>query len=135
MKRRMKKTSLLALFAVAALAACDVQDGQYAVPNTGSTKATTAAAAAAPAVVAPAAVQIFEGTPSQAYTVVGPLDISVNKLTAFHPNPTREAAIARLQEAAAELGADAVINVSVGEVKVVPLSWGARQATGTAVKF
>ena len=130
----MKKTTLLAPIALLALAACDVQDGQYAVNNAGSTTAASAPAAQ-PASVTPASVQVFEGTPSQAFTVVGPLDVSVNKLTAFHPSPTREAAIARLQEAAAKLGANAVINVSIGDVKVTPLSWGARQATGTAVKF
>jgi len=128
----MRKSTFSGLLLLGALAACDVQDGQVAVPNQGSTK-PVAAAAVVPQ--QPAGVQIFEGEPTRAYTVLGPLDISVNKLTAFHQTPTREAAIKRLQEAAAKLGADAVINVKIGDVKVVPLSWGARQATGTAVKF
>lgn len=128
----MRYFSILAVLATIGIAGCDVQDGQYAVANEGSTKPTVAAASAP---VQPTQVQIFEGVPTRAYTVLGELDISVNKLTAFHPSPTREAALTRLKEAAAKLGADAVINTNVGEIKVVPLSWGARQATGTAVKF
>jgi len=124
--------TLPALLCIAAIAACDVQDGQYATAAPGSTKAPESAVAK-PAT--PEQVQIIEGTPTRAFNVLGPLDVTANKLTAFHPNPTREAALGRLREAAAKLGADAVINVTVGEVKVVPLSWGARQATGTAVKF
>jgi hypothetical protein len=129
----MKSIKLLAVLATLAIAACDVQDGQFTTESQTSTKPVAGAAAAEP--VQAADVQIFEGAPARAYTTLGPLDISVNKLTAFHPTPTREAAIKRLQEAAAKLGADAVINVTVGEVVVVPLSWGARKATGVAVKF
>ena len=128
----MNYLAIFGLVAVTSLSACDVQDGQYAVPNQGSTKVTTSAT---PTVTQPADVQIFTGTPSRAYTVLGPLDITVNKLTALNKDPTQEAATARLQQAAAKLGADAVINVSVGEVKVSLTSWGTRQATGTAVKF
>ncbi len=130
----MNSVKLLAVLATLAIAACDVQDGQFTTESQASTKPVASAAATAEPVQA-ADVQIFEGAPARAYTTIGPLDISVNKLTAFHPTPTREAAIKRLQETAAKLGADAVINVTVGEVVVVPLSWGARKATGVAVKF
>lgn len=130
----MNAIKLLAVLATLAIAACDVQDGQYAIQSEASTKPLASAAATAGPVQA-ADVQVFEGAPARAYTTLGPIDISVNKITAFHPSPTREAAIKRLQEAAAKLGADAVINVTVGEVIVVPLSWGARKATGVAVKF
>lgn len=114
----MKYAPIFVVLAIVTVAGRDVQDGQYAVSNQSSAPVT--ATAAAP--VTAAQVQIFEGTPERAYTVVGPLDISVNKLTALHPSPSREAALQRLKEAAAKLGADAVINTSVGEVKVVPLS-------------
>lgn len=113
----------------AALAACDVQDGQYALPKSTSTQEPSATPIAADQV------QIFEGDPDRAYTVVGPLDIEVSKLTALHPEPTREVAIARLQEAAGRIGANDVINVVISETRVILTSWGSRRATGTAVKF
>ncbi|WP_238841111.1 heavy metal-binding domain-containing protein [Roseobacter cerasinus] len=128
----MQRRALTLVGSIAAcvtLAACDVQDGQYALPKSTSTQAPAATPVAA------SQVQIFEGEPNRAYTVIGPLDIEVSKLTALHPTPTREAAITRLQEAAGRLGADAVINVVIGENRVILTSWGSRRATGTAVKF
>lgn len=130
MFRLSKRRSLFgAATALCVLAACDVQDGQYSTTRPDSTTTTTASPVTA------TQVQIFEGEPTRDYTVIGPVDIDVNKLTAGHPSPTREAAIARLQEAAGRIGADAVINVVVSDVRVTLLSWGARRATGTAVKF
>ncbi len=69
------------------------------------------------------------------YTALGELRVSVNKTTAFHPAPTREMVIEKLREDAARLGANAVINAKVSEVRVSPLSWGTRTGTGTAVRL
>lgn len=130
----MNSIKFLAVLTTLAIAGCDVQDGQFTTESPASTKPAVSAVTAAVPVKA-ADVQIFEGTPTRAYTTLGPINISVNKITAFHPTPTREAALKRVQETAAKLGADAVINVTVGEVQITPLSWGARKATGVAVKF
>ena len=69
------------------------------------------------------------------FTVVGPVKATVGKVTAFHPTPTVAQAEQKLRIEAAELGANAVINASVSDVTLCALSWGCRNATGTAVKF
>ncbi|MGR3760615.1 hypothetical protein ACUXV3_10860 [Roseobacteraceae bacterium NS-SX3] len=69
------------------------------------------------------------------FTVVGPVEATVGKLTAFHPAPTVAQSEQKLRIEAAELGADAVINAEIGEVGICALSWGCRVSTGTAVKF
>ena len=62
-------------------------------------------------------------------------NVGLNKLTIFHPDPTREQAAQRLREEAAKLGADAVINVEIGEVGLGLLSWATRDARGQAIRF
>lgn len=62
------------------------------------------------------------------------LDVAVNKTTAFHPNPTIEAVEAKLREDAAKLGATAVVDVKISDVKISAFSWGTRTGTGIAVK-
>lgn len=69
------------------------------------------------------------------FEVLGEVSSTVGKLTAFHPNPTVVQAQQKLQIEAAELGANAVINARIGDIKVCPLSWACRVSTGTAVKF
>ncbi len=120
------------LLAAVLLSACsDFENGQYTTSTPSSVKATAQATQTRP----PEEIELFAAAPPQAYTVLGPLKVNVNKLTAFHPNPTVADAEERLRREAAKLGADAVINVSIGEVRVTGMSWGARRATGTAIKF
>ncbi|MEX0303621.1 MAG: hypothetical protein AB3N24_14480 [Leisingera sp.] len=69
------------------------------------------------------------------FQVLSTVNTSVGKLTAFHPAPTVADAEQKLRIEAAKLGADAVINAKIGEVGICPLSWGCRQASGTAVKL
>lgn len=69
------------------------------------------------------------------FKVLGDVSSTVGKATAFHANPTAEMAQQKLRIEAADLGADAVINTKIGEIKVCALSWGCRVSTGTAVKF
>jgi len=84
--------------------------------------------------VAPSQVQVSEGDLAGQYTVITDLKVSVNKTTAFHPSPTREAVIVKLQEEAASVGANAVINAKISNIQVSAFSWGARTGTGTAVR-
>jgi hypothetical protein len=69
------------------------------------------------------------------FQIVAPVEATVAKVSAFHPNPTVEQAQQKLRVEAAELGADAVINAQIGNVQVCPFSWACRVSTGTAVKL
>ena len=92
---------------------------------------------ATPGVVvnANAPVLITEGNlPNKKYKQLGPIEVSVKKLTAFHTDPTREQANAVLKEKARIIGADAVINV-VYESGVGFSTWGYMDAKGTGVKI
>lgn len=133
MKRPLRLITLVA--ATLALAACEVRDGAHTQVESPKTAAAGPTFSKGPAPVTAAAVQIIEGGTTRTHTVIGPLKLTVGKLTAFHPNPTRELALERLREEAAKLGANGVINASVSEIQITPFSWGARIATGTAVKF
>lgn len=69
------------------------------------------------------------------YRVIGDIDVTVNKTTLFHADPTRELVNKELQEKAAEMGADAVILVRYGTVGVSFMSWGSLDGKGRAVAF
>jgi len=74
------------------------------------------------------------GLSGRKYAEIGPIDVSVKKLTVFHADPTKEQANQALIEKARLLGADAVINVKY-ESGVGLTTWGYMDAKGTAVKF
>ncbi|MGB0900288.1 hypothetical protein [Halocynthiibacter sp.] len=118
----------LAALSITLLSGCVVENGQY---TSGAPRAETVAQVT----IAPENIQLLEGAPSVAYQEIQPLSVSVNKLTAFHPTPSEDDARAALRKAAAELGATAVINVEISNPRVTPLSWGARKATGLAVRY
>ncbi|MBL4907669.1 MAG: hypothetical protein JKX94_09490 [Sneathiella sp.] len=69
------------------------------------------------------------------YTVVAELDVVVNKTTIFHEDPTPELVDVKLKEAAAKLGADAVILVRYGSVGMSLVSWGSLGGKGRAIRF
>ena len=69
------------------------------------------------------------------YTVLGDLEVTVNKMTLLHPDPTRESIDAELREEAAKIGADAVILVRYGTVGISFVSWGSLDGQGRAVAF
>lgn len=69
------------------------------------------------------------------YKVLGDIDVTVNKTTIFHSDPTKEQVIEKLKEKAAELGADAVILVRFGTVGVTGMSWGSLNGKGRVVAF
>jgi hypothetical protein len=69
------------------------------------------------------------------YTVLGDLAVTVNKLTVFNADPTREQVDAKLKSEASKLGADAVILVRYGAVGISAVSWGSLDGKGRAIKF
>lgn len=86
--------------------------------------------------IAPEKVRITDGDiVDLKYEPVGDITVSVNKTTLFHPNPTPALVNAKLQEKAAELGADAVILVRYGDGGVSLFSWGSLEGKGRAVRY
>lgn len=84
----------------------------------------------------PEEVKIYEtDVAGRRYESLGDLNVTVNKTTIFHPNPTREMVEAKLREKAAELGADAVIFATYGNVGVSFMSWGSMDGRGRAIRF
>ncbi len=82
-----------------------------------------------------ARVIITEGTLSgRKYRVIGPIEVTVKKLTVFHKSPTTEQANEALKEKARAMGADAVIEVTY-DSGVGFTSWGYIEAKGTGVKL
>ena len=69
------------------------------------------------------------------YRVLGDIEVTVNKTTLFHPDPTPALVDEELREEAAELGADAVILVRYGTVGVGLASWGSLDGKGRAIAF
>ena len=70
---------------------------------------------------------------SKKYQELQRIEISIKKLTAFHADPTREMANAELKKKAAQIGADAVINVQY-QSGIGLMTWGYIDAQGTGVK-
>lgn len=77
---------------------------------------------------------ILEGVPDRKYKELGPVEVSIKKLTAFHTDPTRAQANEALVEKARIIGADAVIKVSYDH-GIGFTTWGYMDATGTGVKW
>ncbi|KRA81630.1 hypothetical protein [Altererythrobacter sp. Root672] len=69
------------------------------------------------------------------YRVVGEITAEVRRATVFSKNASEAKVYRELWERAEKLGADAVVNASYGDARVVALSWGSRRATGQAIKF
>lgn len=69
------------------------------------------------------------------YVVLGDVEVTVNKTTLFHPDPTREMVQQELRAEAAKLGADAVILVRYGTLGISAFSWGSLDGRGRAVRF
>ena len=89
----------------------------------------------APTATSATSVLITEtGLSDRKFKVLGPIDVSVKKLTVFHKDPTKEQANEALVEKARLLGADAVINVTYAS-GIGFTTWGYIDAKGTAVKL
>jgi len=78
---------------------------------------------------------ITEGSlPDRKHTVIGPIEVSIKKLTIFNKDPTKEMVNEALTEKARAIGADAVINV-IYKSGVGFTTWGYMDGNGTGVKF
>jgi uncharacterized lipoprotein YajG len=84
----------------------------------------------------PAEVAVIEGdVTDRRYESLGDITVTVNKTTIFHPDPTPEMVNKKLQEKAANLGADAVIMVRHGKGGISVLSWGSLEGKGRAIRY
>ena len=86
-------------------------------------------------IIIPSEVIITSDDIKQKYTVMGKIEVTVNKTTAFHPDPTKEIVDLALQEKAAAIGADAVIEVVYHGPRISFASWGTMEGVGTAIKY
>ena len=75
-----------------------------------------------------------DSLPNRKYKGIGPIEVSVKKLTVFHKDPTKEQANEALIEKARIIGADAVINV-IYKSGIGLMTWGYIDANGTGVKL
>ncbi|HMM74228.1 MAG TPA: heavy metal-binding domain-containing protein [Gammaproteobacteria bacterium] len=75
-----------------------------------------------------------DSLPGHSYQEIGPIEVSVKKLTVFHKDPTKEQAQEALRVRARTMGADAVINVTYAS-GVGFTTWGYMDAKGVAVKL
>lgn len=123
----------LALSACATWSHSSVEPANVATPSTSAASASSSAPAAT---VDPSEIIVTErAITDRAYDKLADIDVTVNKSTVFHPDPTRAQAAEQLRAEAAKLGADAVTNVVYGTVRATLWSWGSLDASGTAVKF
>lgn len=77
---------------------------------------------------------VEDSLPNRKYKEIGPIEVSVKKLTMFHKDPTKEQVNHELSEKAQLVGADAVVNVTY-KSGVGFTTWGYMDAAGTGVKF
>lgn len=75
-----------------------------------------------------------DSLPDRRYKVIGPIEISIKKLTIFHKDPTKEMANVALTEKAKAIGADGVIDVTY-KSGIGLTTWGYLDATGKGVKL
>ncbi len=75
-----------------------------------------------------------DSLPNRKYKVLGPIEVSVKKLTVFHKGPTKEMANEALIEKAKAIGADGVIDVTY-KSGIGFTTWGYIDASGKAVKL
>ena len=71
---------------------------------------------------------------SRIYKVLGPIEVTIKKLTIFHKDPTKEMANEALTEKARAMGADGVVNVTYKN-GIGFTTWGYIEAKGDGVKF
>lgn len=79
-------------------------------------------------------IEIHVGEPNRPYKVLGEVSGKVQAATNFSKTPTIEDANFKIQEAAAKLGANGLINVTYDR-GISFTSWRALTAKGTAVLF
>lgn len=77
-------------------------------------------------------IEIHAGDVDRPYKSLGEVSVKLRMLTAFSPKPSTEEANLRLQEQAAQMGANAVINVQYKRGMSLT-SYGVLHASGLAV--
>ncbi len=126
---RPRSTLVLAALVLASLSGC----AAYRVSsNVDPAPGTAPSGAAAPST---GSVLLAEDNlPGRKYSAIGPVEVSVKKLTVFHKDPTREQANEALIEKARTMGADAVVNITYTS-GIGFTTWGYIDAKGTAVRL
>ena len=81
-------------------------------------------------------IQILEGdVADRPYKSLGDISVTVNKVSVFNADPTREMVNQRMRTEAAKLGADAVIHARYGTTGIAALSWGSLDGKGRAIAY
>lgn len=121
----------LALLLFATLAACAGDPTSSAVTGDGAriTRGTPAEGRS------PAVIPVMAGAPSRPYRVLEDMTATARQITVFGKVPTNADVDADLRKRAAELNADAVINVRYGQQGVGMVSWSQISGTGQAIKY
>lgn len=127
-------TSLARLFIAATVVVITTGCASYRT-DSNIPSAPPVSAAPATAVKPVTSVLISEDAlPNRKFKEIGPIEVSVKKLTIFHKDPTKEQANEALTEKAKTIGADAVIKV-VYKSGIGFTTWGYIDANGMGVKL
>lgn len=101
-----------------------------------TTSVAPRAAAAGRTVTPVDKIQILEGdVADRPYKSLGDISVTVNKVSVFNADPTREMVNQRMRTEAAKLGADAVIHARYGTTGISALSWGSLDGKGRAIAY
>lgn len=129
MIRPARASLVLFVFLAAGLSGCAAYRVSSNIdPAPGAASAGATAPTAGPVVLAE------DNLPGRRYTAIGPVEVSVKKLTVFHKDPTREQANEALIEKARSMGANAVVNITYSS-GIGFTTWGYIDAKGTAVRL
>ena len=123
-----KRTNLTAAILVAALSTGCASYRSDSNISTNDTPGTATAAANKAIVISE------DALPGRRYTTIGPIEVTVKKLTVFHADPSKQQANEVLIEKARSIDADAVVNVKY-DSGIGFMTWGYIEAKGSAVKF
>lgn len=129
MIRPARASLVLLVFLAAGLSGCAAYRVSSNVdPAPGAAPSGATAPSAGPVLLAE------DALPGRRYTAIGPVEVSVKKLTVFHKDPTREQANEALIEKARSMGANAVVNITYAS-GIGFTTWGYIDAKGTAVRL
>jgi hypothetical protein len=127
------KAKMLNLLAMAVLVSTASGCASYRTDSNITSAPTGVTSASTPAPTVKVLIS-EDSLPNRKYKEIGPVEVSVKKLTVFHKDPTKEQANEALTEKAMVIGADAVIDV-VYKSGVGFTTWGYMDANGTGVKL
>lgn len=119
---------LAALIATSIISGCAADNAPYRITSNIQENPDPILAANTSVIIAE------DGLPGQKYTPIGPIELTIEKRSAFHEDPNRVSVNFILREKAYVLGADAVINVTY-PTRVCADSWACIEAKGMAVKL